>query len=92
MVLALQLMPCAVVPAVLAAGARTAPSFSLKDARGASVRLAAYRGRVVLLDFWSTTCGGCKVEIPWYMELQKKYKGSGLVTIGVSMMTMVGRW
>jgi thiol-disulfide isomerase/thioredoxin len=38
-----------------------------------------------VLDFWATWCGGCKVEIPWFMEFQKKYKHSGLAVIGVSM-------
>jgi len=40
---------------------------------------------VVLLDFWATWCEGCKVEIPWYMEFQKKYNESGLSVVGVSM-------
>jgi peroxiredoxin len=64
---------------------RVASDFTLSDSKGTSVKLSDYKGRVVLLDFWATWCGGCKVEIPWYMEFQSKYKDSGLSVIGVSM-------
>jgi len=64
---------------------KSAPDFSLADARGARVSLAAQKGRVVLLDFWATWCTGCKVEIPWYVEFQKKYARQGLVSIGAAM-------
>jgi len=39
----------------------------------------------VLLDFWATWCTGCKVEIPWFMEFEKKYRGRGLSAIGVAV-------
>jgi cytochrome c biogenesis protein CcmG/thiol:disulfide interchange protein DsbE len=64
---------------------KDAPGFSLIDSKGASVKLSDYKGRVVLLDFWATWCTGCKVEIPWYVEFQKKYEGKGLASIGVAM-------
>lgn len=40
---------------------------------------------MVLLNFWETTCGGCKIEIPWFMEFAKKYGSSGLTVIGVAL-------
>jgi len=46
--------------------------------------LSSFKGRVVLLDFWLPGYG-CKVEIPWYIEFQDKYKNSGLSAIGVSL-------
>src|SRR5713101_3898417 len=64
---------------------KAAPDFTLADSKGATIKLSNYRGRVVLLDFWATWCEGCKVEIPWYMEFQKKYNESGLSVVGVSM-------
>ncbi len=62
-----------------------APAFGLKDATGRTVRLADYRRRVVLVNFWATTCGGCVKEMPWFMEFSRTYKGKGLSVLGLSM-------
>ncbi|MEO8595710.1 MAG: TlpA disulfide reductase family protein [Candidatus Solibacter sp.] len=62
-----------------------APEFALKDADGKTARLEDYKGKVVLLDFFATWCGPCKIEIPWFMELERKNKDKGFSVLGVSM-------
>ena len=62
-----------------------APEFALKDADGKTVRLEEYKGKVVLLDFFATWCGPCKIEIPWFMEWERKHKDKGFSVLGVSM-------
>jgi peroxiredoxin len=64
---------------------KAAPEFTLKDADGKTVRLSDYNGKVVLLDFWATWCGPCKIEIPWLKEFQRKFRDRGFEIIGVSM-------
>src|SRR5438046_2844167 len=55
---------------------KTAPAFP---------ELTKYKGKIVLLNFWATNCGGCRLEIPWFMEFQKKYKTAGFVVLGVAL-------
>jgi len=64
---------------------KPAPEFALTDASGRTASLAQYRGKVVLLDFWATWCGGCKHEIPWFEEFSKTYGSNGLAVVGVSL-------
>ena len=62
-----------------------APDFELKSTDGKTVRLSDYRGKAVLLNFWATWCPPCKIEMPWFVDLQKQYGSQGLVVIGVAM-------
>jgi peroxiredoxin len=64
---------------------KPAPEFTLQDSSGKTMRLKDYRGKVVLLDFWATWCTGCKREIPWFSEFQRRYRAKGLAVVGVSM-------
>src|SRR4029077_6671780 len=83
--------PVALCSVVACHSARTsqlgqpAPDFTLADSNGTPIKLSAYKGKVVLLDFWATWCSGCKVEIPWYVEFQKRYRNDGLTAVGISM-------
>ena len=67
-----------------AASRQPAPAFRIVDAAGRAVSLSDYRGKVVLLDFWATACGGCKLEIPWFMEIAAANKTTELDVVGVS--------
>lgn len=60
-------------------------AFTLKDVAGADVALSDYKGKVILLDFWATWCGPCKVEIPHFVEFQEQFGKDGLQILGVSV-------
>jgi thiol-disulfide isomerase/thioredoxin len=62
-----------------------APGFTLKDPRGRDLTLSDYKGKVVLLNFWATWCGPCKIEIPWFIEFEKSYNTRGFAVVGISM-------
>ncbi len=62
-----------------------APDFSLSQLNGENLNLSAYRGKVVLVDFWATCCDPCRDEIPYFVELQNKYRDQGFQMIGISM-------
>lgn len=83
----------AALAAVLAGPARAAapalgsgaPDFTLPVAGGGNLRLAEQRGRVVLVNFWASWCGPCKVELPQLDRLYEKYRASGFVLLGVNI-------
>ena len=82
----------AVVSNLSAEDARTpaapalAPDFTRTSLDRREIRLSAFRGRVVLLNFWATWCEPCLVEVPRFVEWQRRYGGPrGLQIVGVSM-------
>jgi peroxiredoxin len=81
LVVLLALMPA---PHASAAPDR-ASDFSLPSLDGQTVHLADLRGRTVLLNFWATWCAPCRVETPWLVDLDQRYRSQGLTIIGVSM-------
>ena len=62
-----------------------APDFELPSLDGKPIKLSDYRGKAVLLNFWATWCEPCKIEMPWFVDLQNKYGPQGLQVLGVAM-------
>lgn len=82
--------PAATTPAevkvfVDTAELKPAPDFSLTDVAGITQTLSAYRGKVVIINFWATWCGPCKYEIPHFVRLYNTYKDKGLVILGIDL-------
>ncbi|NQV15421.1 TlpA family protein disulfide reductase [bacterium] len=64
--------------------AKMAPDFTLTDTNGEEISLSDFKGKVIIVDFWATWCGPCRMEIPSFIELQKQY-GDDVVILGVSL-------
>jgi len=62
---------------------KPAPAFALDDVSGKKISLAGYRGKAVLVNFWATWCGPCRIETPWLVELRDKYASQGFEILGV---------
>jgi len=62
-----------------------APAFSLEDTDGKMVSLEDYKGKIIILDFWTTWCRPCRMEIPFFIEFQNEYADDGLEVIGISL-------
>ena len=72
-------------PAWPASVGNKAPDFTLKDLSGKEHKLASYKGKVVLVDFWASWCPPCKRSIPEIDMLYKKYRDQGLVVLAVNV-------
>jgi thiol-disulfide isomerase/thioredoxin len=62
---------------------KPAPAFTLPDLSGKKVSLANYRGKALLINFWATWCGPCKIETPWIVDLRNKYAAQGFEVLGI---------
>jgi len=62
---------------------KPAPAFALDDLGGKEVSLKSYRGKALLINFWATWCGPCRVETPWLVELRNKYASQGFEVLGI---------
>jgi len=49
------------------------------------VQLSDYKGKVVLLNFWATWCGPCRLEIPWFEDIERQKKDKGFEVLGIAM-------
>src|SRR5579864_9621155 len=63
---------------------KPAPEFALEDLSGKKVSLADFKGKAVLVNFWATWCGPCKIETPWLVDLRNQYASQGFEILGVS--------
>ena len=57
--------------------------FTLKEASGQELKFANLKGKPLVVNFWATWCGPCKIETPMLIDLSKKYKAQGLTILGV---------
>ena len=62
----------------------TAPEFSLRDMDGKEVQLSDFKGKVVMLNFWATWCGPCKLEMPHLDKMDREYEDKGFEVISIS--------
>ena len=89
--MALLVAACVAIPCAPVASAadslihKTAPPFARTDLDHKQLDLRAYRGKVVLLNFWATWCAPCQLEMPHFVAWQTQYGARGLQIIGISM-------
>lgn len=64
---------------------KPAPTFSLRTTTGGTVDLESYRGRPVLLVFWTTSCGICQHEMPLLNQLQAEFRDKGVSVLAIHL-------
>jgi DsbE subfamily thiol:disulfide oxidoreductase len=64
---------------------KPAPEFELISLDGKATRLSDFRGKAVLLNFWATWCGPCRIEMPWFADLQNRFGGQGFQIVAVAL-------
>ena len=66
-------------------GSTPAPDFTLATTTGELVSMSDLRGKVILLNFWGTWCGPCRMELPDFVKLYDKYNKDGLEIVGITI-------
>ncbi len=79
------LMPACQSSADSKNGGHKAPDFTLLDLKNRTVTLADFKNKVVLINFFATYCPPCRMEIPDFVELQKKYEKEGFSVVGIDV-------
>ncbi|MDT3401578.1 TlpA disulfide reductase family protein [Mucilaginibacter terrae] len=69
-----------------------APDFTAKDVTGKDVKLADFKGKYVMLDFWASWCGPCRQENPNVVRLYNQYKAKGFNILGISLDDNKAAW
>jgi thiol-disulfide isomerase/thioredoxin len=77
-------------PAADAARDAFVVDFTLKDLQGKPMRLSDFRGHPVIVDFWATWCPPCRRQIPELETIYRRFRGRGLIVIGVAADTIRG--
>lgn len=77
--------PEAKAPSPPAIRGKPAPDFELPDLAGAKLHRSDLKDKVLLVNFWATWCAPCEIEIPWFIDFDKKYRSQGLEIVGVSL-------
>lgn len=75
---------CAFLWGGIAFAGETAPEFSLRDINGKAVSLSDYKGKVVLVNFWATWCGPCKLEMPHLDKMDREFQDKGFEVVSIS--------
>ncbi len=87
----LSLLSCLFVNAQVAIG-EMAPDFSLHNTKNSIVSLSSFRGKVVMIDFWASWCGPCRIANPGVEKIYQKYKAKGFEVIGISIDNKKKAW
>lgn len=64
---------------------KEAPDFNLTASKGGQIKLADYKGKLVLLNFWASWCPPCRAEMPGFIKIQEEYKDKSFSIIGAAL-------